>query len=309
MPWPSSARKVPPSRLLRDGQLEVVAATGAATPLLGSVVPLHSSMSGRAFREQSAIVSNDAANDPEMFSLGRTLATIRNGVIAPLASGNAALGVLAVMNRATDFTDHDALILQRLGDQVAVAVANARLYEDTEALAERYRRVVETTSDAILILDVDRRIVFATRAAETVFGTIGTLVGLPIAAFIPAELQERIADLDAETLAGMSQRYDATLVRADGERRYVSVGTAPLREGGAITGIVASLRDVTDERRARDAVAQSESRYRKPVRDGERRHLHPRRARGIHVRQRRNVPHGGPPTRGLARPKSNDVSR
>jgi len=248
--------------LLREGELEVVAATGVAAPLIGSRIPLYGSMSGRSFREQSAIVSNEATAGAEMYGPGLTVASITKGVIAPLASGNAALGVLAVMNRAADFTSDDALTLQRLGDQVAVAVANARLYEDAEALAERYRRVVETTSDAILMLDGERRIVFANHAAETLFGTIGTLVGLPVAAFIPAESQERIADLDARTLAGSSQRYDATLVRADGERRQVSVGTSPLREAGAVTGIVASLRDVTDERRAREAVTQSESRYR-----------------------------------------------
>jgi two-component system NtrC family sensor kinase len=51
----------------------------------------------------------------------------------------------------------------------------------------------------------------------------------------------------------------------------VSVSTAPLREGDVsgseyeITGVVASLRDITNERRASDAVARSEARYQRLV--------------------------------------------
>ncbi|MDQ6633250.1 MAG: PAS domain S-box protein, partial [Gemmatimonadota bacterium] len=65
-----------------------------------------------------------------------------------------------------------------------------------------------------------------------------------------------------DALAGAPQRYEGGVVRGDGDHRIVSVTTAPLREAGEITGIVASLRDISEERRARDAVAQSEARYR-----------------------------------------------
>src|SRR6185436_2513103 len=62
-------------------------------------------------------------------------------LIAPLDSSSGPLGVLAVLNRDEDFNDDDAIVLQRLAAQVAVAVTNARLYEEAQALAERYRRV------------------------------------------------------------------------------------------------------------------------------------------------------------------------
>ena len=63
-------------------------------------------------------------------------------------------------------------------------------------------------------------------------------------------------------LAGEPQNYESVVVQPDGERRIVAIATAPLRELGEVTGIVASIRDVSDERRARDAVSQSEARYR-----------------------------------------------
>jgi PAS domain S-box-containing protein len=63
-------------------------------------------------------------------------------------------------------------------------------------------------------------------------------------------------------MTGTAQRYDCTVVRGDGERRVTSVSSAPLRDVGRIAGLVTALRDATEERRARDAVALSEARYR-----------------------------------------------
>ena len=48
-----------------------------------------------------------------------------------------------MINRERPFSEDDAVVLERLADQVAVAVTNARLYEDAQAVAERYRQAVE----------------------------------------------------------------------------------------------------------------------------------------------------------------------
>jgi len=130
------------------------------------------------------------------------------------------------------------------------------------ALAERYRRVVETSNDAIIITDVERRIAFANPAAIALFGYGPQLIGMPAARTVPEDLREHVRRHEDLALRGEPQRYEGTVVRADGERRTVEVATAALEEHGEVTGIVASLRDVTTERRARDAVIQSEARYR-----------------------------------------------
>jgi len=130
------------------------------------------------------------------------------------------------------------------------------------ALAERYRRVVETSNDAIVITDIERRIAFANPSAIALFGYGPALVGMPVARTVPEDLREHVRRHEDLALRGEPQRYEGTVVRADGERRTVEVATAALEERGEVTGIVASLRDVTTERRARDAVIQSEARYR-----------------------------------------------
>src|SRR5215208_7079421 len=131
------------------------------------------------------------------------------------------------------------------------------------ALAERYRLVLETANDAIVITDLQRRIVYANPAAHQLLGASGDLTGVQRDELVLPEAAARVRETEERVLAGEPQRFEMVIHRYGGERRTVSVSAAPLRESvGQVTGIVASLRDVSDERRARDAVAQSESRYR-----------------------------------------------
>jgi PAS domain S-box-containing protein len=148
--------------------------------------------------------------------------------------------------------------VELFGRQIAATLERA----SHRTLAERYRRVVETSRDAIVITDPDRRIAFANPAAIEFFGYGDALIGMPVALMVPPEMRDVVRRREDDALAGAPQRYEGGIVRADGEQRIVAVTTAPLRELGEITGIVASLRDVTEERRARDAVIQSEARYR-----------------------------------------------
>ncbi|MDB4917084.1 MAG: hypothetical protein JWM95_4728 [Gemmatimonadetes bacterium] len=359
--------------LLRGDMLEVTAGIGSAKSLIGSRQPINDSVSGRAIQTASCIITDDLPQESGPYTDVAT-AQIHNAVIAPLMSVQGPVGVLSVFNRAAPFVNEDAEILQRLADQVAVAVVNARLFEEVaeatrewavafdsigsgmvlldkrgriqrsnararllmngveesalldrdfhqalfgddgpceqclhfaaitedavkrgthddrargrvfdmtaaphplggavvtfddvtahRSLAERHRRVVETSRDGIIITDRERRIVFANPAAHDLIGRGADLIGSPGERSVPEDQRADVRKYEDRALAGEPQNYEGILLRPDGDRRIIAIATAPLRELGEVTGIVASMRDITDERRARDAVAQSESRYR-----------------------------------------------
>lgn len=170
----------------------------------------------------------------------------------------------------SDFSESDAAALLA-GLPLEKAQAVRALLRERGRLSERCRRVIETTSDAVVITNLDRAIAFANPAAHALFGFPGSqLVGMRVADIVPAEVREDVADRESAALAGTPQHYETVVLRADGECRAVSVSTGPLRETGEsgsseITGVVASLRDITNERRASDAVARSEARYQRLV--------------------------------------------
>ena len=358
--------------LLKDGSLEVVAGAGNGESIAGMRLPLQGSLSGRVLRRARAAIMNDVDAERDAFEPARERAGIRRTILTPLVTARGPIGVLGVFNRATAFTEADSRILQRLADQVAVAIVNARLFEEAaeatrewtvafdaitsgmvvldaegrvvranvrastlagvpeggtlvgrpfedavfgeplgedaihraalrggavtrgtqraegrgmifdvvaaphpgggavvtfedvtaqHALAERHRRVVETASEGIVITDLQRRIAFANPAAGRILGR-EDLIGASVADLVAPETRDAVHERQSRGFSGEPQRYESIVVRSDGERRVVAVSTSPLREVGRVTGTVASLRDVTDERRARDAVTQSEARYR-----------------------------------------------
>ncbi|MBA3890656.1 MAG: PAS domain S-box protein [Gemmatimonadaceae bacterium] len=246
--------------LLADGMMECVATAGSCTALDGLRVP-PALLATQAMETGMAALSNDysqeAFRDPVVIDHLQP----RRVLVVPLISRTGPIGVLAAVDRDRPFTDSDAELLQRMADQVAMAVVNATLFDQVATLAERYRLVVETTRDAIVITDRTRRIVFSNAAADELFGVAqGSRPAM--ASLVPPELRADVAAHEDSALAGQPQRYESVVLRPDGERRTIAVATAPLYEQGEITGIVATLRDVTEERRARDAVAESEARYR-----------------------------------------------
>ena len=253
---------------LCDGELEILATNGAGDRILGARVPLEGSLSGRAMQQATFMICNDASTATGVFHGTRITAGVERVVCVPLLTARGPVGVLSVFNRDRDFTEDDARVLFRLADSVAVALVNARLFDELQvatraqqALAERYRRVLETSSEAIVITDLNRRVAFTNPAAEALFAQPGGTIGTPVDQLVPPELRDWVAEREARALAGEGQRYEAVLLRGDGARRIVSVSTAPLREDALVTGVVASLRDVTDERLAREAAEKSESRY------------------------------------------------
>ncbi len=64
-------------------------------------------------------------------------------------------------------------------------------------------------------------------------------------------------------LNGETQRYETRIVNhRTSEERDVAVSSGPFRVAGHIIGTVATLRDITDPKRAQDTLARSEARYR-----------------------------------------------
>jgi PAS domain S-box-containing protein len=268
--------------LLRDTDVIVVAAMGSADSLLGAPVPVNASLSGRSIIEQRAIICNDM-NVPEAYGPTRIAANIERTLIAPLLSGDGVLGVISVVDGVEPFTQDDALVLQRLADQVAVAVANARLYEEAQTAAERhrqtsederrardavvqsearYRNLFETATDAIYTLDVHGSFTSVNEATCQMSGRARVdLVGRsPVLLVVPSDVGT-ITDALTTALAGEARRYECRFVRPDGSLRLASVTNTPIRHGPQVIGILGVARDITDERERALALTRLESRY------------------------------------------------
>jgi Nif-specific regulatory protein len=96
-------------------------------------VPADLGIAGVALRSGKALIVADAQNDPRFYREidVKTGAVTRNIVAVPLVSAHGIIGVLEVLNRrgGTAFDDDDLSLLEAVSGSVAIAVENARLYD------------------------------------------------------------------------------------------------------------------------------------------------------------------------------------
>ena len=125
------------------------------------------------------------------------------------------------------------------------------------------REIVATVADAIVVTGLDRRILTANRAAAELFARRERdLPGTAIDDIVTPAERQHVAEREHRAFGGEEQRYETAVVRPNGEERDVAVSTTPLLLDGALVGTVATLRDITEQKRVQDTLARSEARYR-----------------------------------------------
>jgi PAS domain S-box-containing protein len=139
--------------LRKEDFLHVVAASGYGEVLSGMFLPLEGSMSGRAVLTGQYVLSNDSPSEVDVYLPMQQLASIKRTIIAPLVTAQGAIGALAVFDRDHEFTEDDARILQRLADHVAVAIVNARLYEDVASVTRELAITFDSIAAGLVVVD------------------------------------------------------------------------------------------------------------------------------------------------------------
>lgn len=96
------------------------------------------------------LIVNQAERDPRFYKgvNGKTGFKTRNLICAPVKVKKKVIGVLEAVNKqdGADFDEEDLSLLTSLSDQVAIALDNARLYQEQE---EMFFQTAESLADAI----------------------------------------------------------------------------------------------------------------------------------------------------------------
>src|SRR6185436_17751823 len=121
-------------------QLYIQIATNIDEPTMrGLVVPLESSIAGWIVLNRKSVRNDDAHKDERFFkgveqSIGQSTKSLLG---IPLITKNKVVGVLEVVNKKRGrFTDSDESMLTVLGAQAEVAIENARLFQQSDLIAE-----------------------------------------------------------------------------------------------------------------------------------------------------------------------------
>ncbi|WP_322511682.1 response regulator [Chloroflexus sp.] len=242
--------------------LRIVACTGLPETIgVGTLVPVTKSLSGWVIQHrQPLLIDAQVAASPWFAELRQRLLApeLMTALSVPIMAGERVLGVLnaaKTMPHAA-FTLADQELLQLLAGQAAVALENARLYNEVSRSEARYRALLRHANDAVLLLDsTGAAVLDANLALARLSGyTSDELLALDPRRFLPT-----LPQLLATAMNGRSEQseIETILCTAAGQETAVAVSVSVVPDGDQQLFLVIA-RDISERQRMARELAQAE---------------------------------------------------
>jgi PAS domain S-box-containing protein len=169
----------------------------------------------------------------------------------PLLAHGYLQGLLAALGKGPcRFSAADLGFLTAIGQQLGSALESTCLRISLERIEQRYKALAKFSHEAILLIDQQLRITFASPlAAEFTSHPLEKMVGLDVRCLFPADFHDKLVALIHHQISDTpSARYEITLNTKDGERREIEITSTRVKEGQAVSCLY--MRDVTERKRA-----------------------------------------------------------
>ena len=139
------------------------------------------------------------------------------------------------------------------------------LEEKYRNMIERLDAIIDASPLAILSLDASGNITWWSAAAERIFGWCAEEVLGRQNPGIPEGQKAGLHDLKQRTIRGeLADGFEAIRRRKDGSEFFAQVRAAPLHgKMGEITGMVGVIADISDQKKAEQALSAGEERFRR----------------------------------------------
>jgi PAS domain S-box-containing protein len=177
------------------------------------------------------------------------------------------ISVLVILGGTTLFVRVSNPMIKLLEERnTSLGVANTRLRNEIEERTQaekavrdseqKYRQLVEHLYEGIWAIDKDTNTTYVNpRMAEMIGYTVDEMQGKHLFSF----MDERGIEISQDNLErrkqGIKEQHDFELLHKNGSRIYTSMETSPIKdENGNYTGALACVADITERKRAEDAL-------------------------------------------------------
>jgi PAS domain S-box-containing protein len=258
-------------RVVDGDELVLMGGTAVARKrVLKERLRIGESLSGQVAATGEPLILADSLADTRLIPEHRAYVLPKGMAMmcVPIRSGSTVLATLAIYReRGYRFGRKDLAHARTLAEHAAVAIKNARLYEETEeALREQrqfLRQVIDVDANSIFAKDRQGRFTLVNQAMADLYGTtVENLIGKTDADFNSnAEEVARFRRDDLEVMDSLKELSipESRLTDAQGRVRWMQVVKRPiLGRDGTATQVLGSATDITERKRVEDALRDSE---------------------------------------------------
>lgn len=242
------------------------AALGIADAVMNLTFEIHEAANFKTMAEtHRPYIIDNTYDDVNWLQVSET-SWVRSYAGAPISHGDNVIGFLNLDSMQPGFfTETHGERLMAFADQVAIALRNARLYQELERYSEtleeavtdrtvELRRTTEqveailnNSPDAVILLRTDGSVRMANPAFYEMFGyEEHEALEQPLPQLIaPAAEDHFFRALDAVLQRGKRSRLEFSAQRKDGSKFDADVALAPVIDDGFVRGGVCSLHDIS----------------------------------------------------------------
>ena len=277
-------RLIPYDRLLvnrkmtPDGQFIASYVSGVDNPRRrqGDLYPSQGSATGVVMSTRRGILiqPDDAEEIKDLYpNLYETFKTgMRSTMSVPLISMDEVIGSMNFRSeKLKAYTEQDLSLAEKIGMQVAGAIANAQMFNNLSKTEkslreseEKFRGIFESITDVFYRTDREGLLLVVSPSVEQLLGyTPNEVTGKKLSEFY-LNPEERDQFLSVLRSMGEVNEYEALVRTKDGSVVWVSTNAQFYRDKqGNILGVQGISRNITERKRAEDALTRSEEKFRK----------------------------------------------
>ncbi|MBM4090780.1 MAG: PAS domain S-box protein, partial [Planctomycetes bacterium] len=231
---------------------------------------------GEAVRQRQPVITNDyAAPSPWKKGYPGGHVHVSRHMNVPIFDGSQIVAVAGVGNKEEPYDDADVRQLTLLMQGMWRLVQRKRADEVLREAHQRLEDIVEFLPDATFVVDQEKRVIAWNRAIEEMTGVRKEeILGQGDFAYsVPfcGQREPIVIDLLETPLDEIPARYDRLERRGDttlaerylpavygGRGAHIFIAATPLRDAnGRVCGAIESVRDITDRKRAEEALRQA----------------------------------------------------
>lgn len=183
----------------------------------------------------------------------------------PVLLGNELVGQIALANSHRDYNDRDLEAVTRMGEYYALAIRRKRMEGELQESEDKYRRLVEFSTDGVVILQ-DGKIVYINQAGAKMIGAKypESIIGCKSLDFVHPDYQSILEEKVGRASRVIQPLLERKFTRLDGRVIDMEVTALPfIFKGKAAIQVI--FRDITERKRMENELRTSKEKYQQLV--------------------------------------------